>query len=83
MAREAIAEDCLTDFVACLPWYMVAEGKYREKMEVLMDVVRDSNYVKAPSLLSLCKARLARVWFGLEKVLNLSVQEMAIEWTQL
>ncbi len=76
VVQDIIKEDHLTDYVTCLPWYMEVKGMLREKMEVLMELVCS----EVPSLQNLCKAKLARNKFGLQNVLFLSVQELAIQY---
>jgi len=79
-AMDVITEDGLIDFVTCLPWYTELR---KDKLAIFLEAICHKDSVEVPLLLNMCKAKLARIWFGLEMVLTRSVQDIVIEWTRL
>lgn len=77
--REFLRGEGLLDFVACCPQYVSPLLRPRA-MELVRIVVSNPNISEGPpKLLNLVKAQLAKVHFGLERVLSLSVSEIVTE----
>ena len=74
--REILLKDGLLDFVICMPQYV--PPSLRPQAEELVQMVVSSPDIPEgpPKLLNLVKARLAKMHFGLEKKLSLSVGEI-------
>ena len=74
--REVLLKEGLLDFVICMPQYV--PSSLRPQAEELVQMVVSSPDIPEgpPKLLNLVKARLAKMYFGLEQVLSLSVGEI-------
>ena len=74
--RELLLKERLLDYVVCTPQYV--PPLLRSQAEELVKMLVSSPDIPEgpPRLLNLVKAKLAKVHFGLEKVLSLSVSEI-------
>ena len=74
--REILLKEGLLDFVFCMPQYV--PPSLRPQAEELVQMVVSSPDIPEgpPKLLNLVKAKLAKMYFGLEEVLTLSVSEI-------
>ena len=74
--RELLQKEGLLDFVICMPQYV--PPSLRPQAEELVQMVVSSPDIPEgpPKLLNLVKARLAKMHFGLERILSLSVSEI-------
>ena len=74
--RQILLKEGLLDFVVCIPQYI--PPSLRPQAEELVQMVVSSPDIPEgpPKLLNLVKARLAKMHFGLEQVLSLSVGEI-------
>ena len=74
--REVLLKEGLLDFVICMPQYV--PPSLRPQAEELVQMVVSSPDIPEgpPKLLNLVKARLAKMYFGLEEILSLSVGEI-------
>ena len=76
--RRILLKEGLLDYVICIPQYV--PPSLRPQAEELVEMVVSSPDIPEgpPKLLSLVKARLAKMHFGLEQVLSLSVSEIVM-----
>ena len=74
--REFIVKEGLLDFVTCMPQYVPPSLKSRATKLVQMVASSPDVPEGPPKLLNLVKARLAKMHFGLENVLSMSVSEI-------
>ena len=74
--RQILLKEGLLDFVICMPQYV--PPSLRPQAEELVQMVVSSPDIPEgpPKLLNLVKARLAKMHFGLEEILSLSVGEI-------
>ena len=74
--RQILLKEGLLDFVVCMPQYVLPS--LRPQAEELVQMVVSSPDIPEgpPKLLNLVRARLAKMQFGLEQVLSLSVGEI-------
>ena len=74
--RELLLKEGLLDFITCCPQYV--PPSLRPQAEELVQMVVSSPDIPEgpPKLLNIVKARLAKMHFGLEQVLSLSVSEI-------
>ena len=74
--RQVLLKEGLLDFVVCMPQYV--PPSLRPQAEELVQMVVSSPDIPEgpPKLLNLVKARLAKMRFGLEEILSLSVSEV-------
>ena len=77
--REVLVREKLLDYVICMPHYVPESLRPLARELVHMVATCEDIQVQPPSLTSLVKARLAKMHFGLEKVLKLSVSEIVTE----
>ena len=74
--RQILLKEGLLDFVVCMPQYV--PPSLRPQAEELVQMVVSSPDIPEgpPKLLNLVKARLAKMHFGLDEILSLSVGEI-------
>ena len=76
--REALFKECLEDFITCMPAYLL--GSLRGQAEELVRVVGGGVFqLQPPTLTNLVKAKLAKLHYGLERVVNMTVGEIINE----
>ena len=78
--RQTLLKEGLLDFVICMPQYV--PPSLRPQAEELVQMVVSSPDIPEgpPKLLNLVKARLAKMHFGLEQVLSLSISEIGSDF---
>lgn len=77
--REVLVKESLVDYVTCMPWFLPV-GPLRKQAEELVQVVRGEDFqLQPPRLINLTRAKLAKMHFGLEKAVNMSVGEIVSE----
>ncbi len=77
--REVLLKESLEDYITCMPAYLSA-GPLRGQAEELVQVVRGGAcQLQPPTLINLVKAKLAKLHFGLVRVVNMSVGEIINE----
>ena len=74
--RQVLNREGLVDYVTCMPSYVTESLKPRAKELVQMLVTSADLQVQLPTLSSLVRAKLAKMYFGLEGVLAMSVGEI-------
>ena len=76
--REVLLKESLEDYITCMPTYL--PGPLRGQAEELVQVVRGGLLqLQPPTLVNLVKAKLAKLHFGLVRVVNMSVGEIINE----
>ena len=80
--RQTLLKEGLLDFVICMPQYV--PPSLRPQAEELVQMVVSSPDIPEgpPKLLNLVRARLAKMHFGLEQVLSLSISEIGFSFHQ-
>ena len=74
--RQVLKREGLVDYVTCMPFYVAETFKPRARELVQMLASSGDLQVQAPTLVNLVKAKLAKMCFGLEGVLTMSVAEL-------
>ena len=75
---KVLTEEGLVDFVTCLPWHV--DTAFREKAKGIVSELGGHIKLQPPKLSSLARAVLARMHFGLKKVVTVdSPMELARE----
>ena len=74
--RQVLKREGLVDYVTCMPFYVAETLKPRARELVQMLASSGDLQVQAPTLVNLVKAKLAKMCFGLEGVLTMSVAEL-------
>ena len=76
--KVLIKEDLL-DYVTCLPWH--TSGSVQQRAKELVTTLQQATDVniQPPSLLNMTKATVAKLYCGLDKVLEHSVPELVWE----
>lgn len=76
--KEVLLKECLEDYITCMPAYL--PSALRSQAEELVRVVSSGNVqLQPPSLVNLVKAKLAKLHFGLVRVVSMSVGEIINE----
>ena len=77
--RRVLVREQLVDYIICLPWH--TSGRVQERAMELVAMVREVPDVpyRPPSLLNLAKGAASMYFCGLDKVMRLSVPELARE----
>ena len=74
--RKVLVEEGLVDYVTCMPLYVPPSLRGRASELVEMLALSEEVAVQPPTLVSLTKGKLAKMHFGLDTVLKLSVGEI-------
>ena len=74
--RQVLKREGLVDYVTCMPFYVAETLKPRARELVQMLASSGDLQVQVPTLVNLVKAKLAKMCFGLEGVLTMSVAEL-------
>ncbi len=64
----------LEDFITCSPSYVPESLKHQAKE--MVQIVRSGMQLQPPKLVNLVKAKLAKMYFGLESVMNTTVGDL-------
>ena len=81
--RTCLVSQGLVDYVVCLPWLMSAGSKSYERARVVVSYLSEKMVLQPPSLINIARAKLAKMHFGLRKVLEFSINELIDEYFQL
>ena len=65
---EILVKEGLLDYVIALPWYV--ESEFQERAKALVYELGSHVRLQPPRLCSIAQAKLARMYFGLEKVVR-------------
>ena len=77
-SRKGLMKEKLCDFIVCLPSYL--PDSLHEKAKELVSMLGAQMQLQPPKLSQLAKARLAKMYFGLERMLQVhSVNELYAE----
>ena len=77
--REVLVQEGLKDYVTCLTSHL-PPGMLREQARELVRIVGSGGMqLQPPRLVNLVKAKLAKMHFGLERVVHMSVGEIVNE----
>ena len=76
MYHTLLVKEGLLDFVLCLPWHTPHSCR-KEAAALTSDLCTTMHSVQPPRLYSLAQARLAKAGLGLERVMTMSVGEIA------
>ena len=75
--RDVLVHEGLVDYIVCMPWNVPQESRVQQKAKELVTFLSQHMQLQPPSLVSVTKARLASLHFGLDRVLNtLSVHHL-------
>ena len=75
--RDVLVCEGLVDYIVCMPWNVPQESRVQQRATELVTFLSQHIQLQPPSLVSVTKARLASLHFGLEQVLNtLSVHDL-------
>ena len=77
---SCVIENGLLDFVVCLPWIVEAGSRAHSRACELLSFLRSEMVLQPPSLINLARAKLAVMHFGLSRIVNLSVQEVFMDY---
>ena len=76
--QEIMAEERLLDYVICMPWHVPEEVK--TKADEVVRALAAHKPLQPPSLSSIAKAKLAKMHFGLERIMRMqSIHDLFIE----
>ena len=79
-SRDMLVQEDMVDYIVCLPWNITKPEKAREDARELVSFLRQKLQLQPPPLLTMVKAKLAAMHFGLERVLRAqSVHELLAE----
>ena len=68
--REVLLKEGLLDYVFCMPWYV--PFKSRERARALVSELGNHIRPEPPKLCTLAKAKLAKMHFGLERIVKMA-----------
>ena len=77
--RDVLVKEGLLDYLVCIPWLYPLHWPERKSASELVRFMRGHVTLRPPSLLSMVKAKLAGMYFGLEKVLRCEVNQLLTE----
>lgn len=72
--RQVLLEESLEDYITCVPAYVPVSLK--GQAEELVQIVRSGVQLQPPRLLNLVRAKLAKMHFGLQKMLSMTVGDI-------
>ena len=76
--QEIMVDEGLLDYVICMPWYV--PGEVKAKADLVVRALAAHKPLQPPSLASIAKAKLAKVHFGLDRVVSMeSIHDLFIE----
>ena len=81
--REIMVQERLVDYITCMPWYVPPRSRAQERASELVSRLGQTMQLQPPRLVTMVRAKLAALHFGLEKVLRtFSVHELLSELYQ-
>ena len=69
-AREILIKEELVDYVVCMPWYIPPGSRAQTRAHELVSCLHQTMQLQPPRLVTMVRAKLAALHFGLEKVLR-------------
>lgn len=72
--RKVLFEESLEDYVTCMPAHV--PDSLKEQAKELVQIVSSGIQLQPPTLLNLARARLAKMHFGLQDMMNMTVGEI-------
>ena len=70
--REILIQEELVDYVVCMPWYVPPGSHAQKRAHELVSCLGQTMQLRPPRLVTMVRAKLAALHFGLEKVLRTS-----------
>ena len=77
--RDIFLQEGLMDYLVCLPWLYPQDWPERRQAQQLVAFMGQHVQLQPPSLSNITKAKLAAMYFGLEKVLLADVNQLLTE----
>ena len=75
-----MVQEKLVDYITCMPWYVPPRSRAQERASELVSRLGQTMQLQPPRLVTMVRAKLAALHFGLEKVLTtFSVHELLSE----
>ena len=68
--REILIQEELVDYVVCMPWYIPPGSRAQTRAHELVSCLHQTMQLQPPRLVTMVRAKLAALHFGLEKVLR-------------
>ena len=68
--RDVLVHEGLVDYIVCMSWNVPQESRVQQRAKELVAFLSQHMQLQPPSLVSVTKARLASLHFGLDRVLN-------------
>jgi len=68
--REILIQEELVDYVVCMPWYVPPGSHAQNRARELVSYLGQTMQLQPPRLVTMVRAKLAALHFGLEKVLR-------------
>ena len=78
--RECVVKHGLVDYIVCLPWMMTANSSAHKRACEVVDFLNEKMTLQPPSLTNLARAKLAKMHFGLKRIIKMSVHEIIEEY---
>lgn len=75
--REVLLTEGLEDYITCIPSYL--PESLRDQAKELVQIVGAGTQLQPPKLVHLVKAKLAKVHFGLDRIVTMTVGEIISE----
>ena len=76
--REGLLKENLNDYIICMPWHV--PPSLRSKADNLVSTLGMYTQLQPPKLSVLAKAKIAKMWFGLERMVEVhSAQEIVTD----
>ena len=80
-SRESFLTEKLNDYVVCMPWHVPMV--LREKAKSVLHTLSKHTQLQPPRLSILAKAKLAKMQFGLVKMIKMSSMHELLAWEYL
>ena len=78
--RDILVRESLLEYLVCIPWlYPTNWTEEKKQAKDLLNSVGKHLQLQPPSLITICKARLAGMYLGLEKVLSADIHQLLAE----
>ena len=68
--REILIQEELVDYVVCMPWYVPPGSRAQKRAHELVSCLGQTMQLQPPRLVTMVRAKLAALHYGLEKVLR-------------
>ena len=77
--KNSLLKSELLNYIVCLPWVLADGSEAQRRAQALVASLAEEMELQPPPLLTLSRAKLAKIHFGLKKAMTMSVQEMVAE----